>query len=207
MECPSMTVVATDQPRRTSLRVANGGVVSPSVHVSDAYWGYIIASPLADRRWAEVGQTASWIAGMAFLIAAIGLWLLPGASVASDVMAMKFGLSTVLGGIASVLIYYASRGVRTEIQVDTKLGEIREIVRNSAGRTSLISKLRFDMIGGVFLDRTNADRGETALLLRFLNTPKVMLVAVGPTEHLEQLRNRLGRDLLAVTKRQEQDIR
>ena len=106
-----------------------------------------------------------------------------------------------------MLIYYASRGVRTEIQVDNKLGEIREIVRNSAGRTSLISKLRFDMIGGVFLDRTNADKGETALLLRFLNTPKVMLVAVGPTEHLEQLRNRLGRDLLAVTKRQEQERR
>lgn len=202
-----MSVASTNQPRKSTLYLSNGGVVSPSVVVSDAYWGYIIASPLADRRWAEVGQTASWVAGMAFMVAAIGLWLLPGASVASDVMAMKFGLSALLGGIASLLIWYASRGVRTEIQVDTKLSEIREIVRNSAGRTSLISKLRFDMIGGVFLDRTNADRGETALLLRFLNTPKVMLVAVGPTEHLEQLRNRLGRDLLAVNQRQAQGRR
>ncbi|HSG37435.1 MAG TPA: hypothetical protein VLA27_08370 [Paracoccaceae bacterium] len=202
-----MSVASTDRSRRATLHLAKGGVVSPSVEVVDAYWGYIIASPLADRRWAEVGQTASWIAGMAFMVAAVGLWLLPGASVASDVMAMKFGLSAILGGIASLLIWYASRGVRTEIQVDTKLGEIREIVRNSAGRTSLISKLRFDMIGGVFLDRTNADKGETALLLRFLNTPKVMLVAVGPTEHLEQLRNRLGRDLLAVTQRQAQERR
>lgn len=202
-----MSVASTNQPRKSTLYLSNGGVVSPSVVVNDAYWGYIIASPLADRRWAEVGQTASWFAGMAFMVAAIGLWLLPGASVASDVMAMKFGLSTLLGGIASLLIWYASRGVRTEIQVDTKLGEIREIVRNSAGGTSLISKLRFDMIGGVFLDRTNADRGETALLLRFLNTPKVMLVAVGPTEHLEHLRNRLGRDLLAVTQRQAQGRR
>ena len=175
--------------------------------VSDAYWGYIIASPLTDRRWAEVGQTASCVAGMVFMVAAIGLWLLPGASVASDVMAMNFGLSTLLGGVASLLIWYASRGVWTEIQVYKKLGEIREIVRNSAGRTSLISKLRFDMIGGVFLDRTNSDRGETALLLRFLNTPKVMLVAVGLTEHLEHLRNRLGRDLLAVNQRQAQGRR
>ena len=202
-----MSVVSTDQPRSATLHVANGGVVSPYVDISDTFWGYVIASSLADRRWAEVGQTVSWIAGMAFMIAAIGLWLLPGASVASDVVAMKFGLSTVLGGIASMLTWYASRGVRTEIQVDTKLGEIREIVRNSAGRTSLISKLRFDMIGGVFLDRTNADKGETALLLRFLNTPKVMLVAVGPTEHLEQLRNRLGRGLLAATNRQAQERR
>jgi hypothetical protein len=202
-----MSVASTNQPRKSTLYLSNGGVVSPSVVVNDAYWGYIMASPLADRRWAEVGQTASWVAGMAFIVAAIGLWLLPGASGASDVMAMKFGLSTLLGGIASLLIWYASRGVRTEIQVDTKLGEIREIVRNSAGRTSLISKLRFDMIGGVFLDRTNADKGETPLLLRFLNTPKVMLDAVGPTEHLEHLRNRLGRDLLAVTQRQAQERR
>jgi len=192
----TMTAVTTDQPARKGYSMPQEPI-STSIEVHEMFWGYVINSPLADRRWEEFGQTASWIAGMAFLVAAVGLWLIPGGSADQGVMMMKLGLSMVLGGIGSLLVWYAGRGVRTEIQVDTKIGEIREIVRNSAGRTSLVGRYRFDVIGGVFLDRTHAEKGEAALLLRYLNPPKLMLVAVAPVEHLEPLRNRLGRDLLA----------
>ncbi len=107
-------------------------------------------------------------------------------------------------------MWFASRGTKLEVQIDTAQGEVREIVRNRAGRPSLLGSYGFDAIGGVFIDRINGqDRlpmGHAVLVLRYLNTAQTMPVAAGREDDLAPLRDRLGRDLMVKTRARRADL-
>ena len=77
------------------------------------------------------------------------------------------------------------------------MGEVREVVRNRAGKSTLIGRYGFDSIGGVFIDRANAPSPDVAtLVLRYRNTAQTLPVVRGEVSTLEALRNRLGKDLM-----------
>jgi len=173
---------------------------APLFEVEDAYWGYIVRStepvPIVER----LMPLFAWLGGIAFAVAGLGMWMLPQSMLGADVLVMKLGMTSLLAGFAGFLFWYASRGTQTELQIDTALGEVREVVRNHAGRSSLIGRYGFDSIGGVFLDREPGHGGEAALVLRYRNTVKTMPVARGQERHLTALRDRLGRDMMLRTR-------
>ncbi len=166
------------------------------IKIDETYWGYIIRSEEPDPVHIVIGQVIAWMTGACFAVVALGLWVLPSMAFGIGVLSMKLAASTVLGCMAALFLWFASRGGRTELQVDTSLGEIREIVRNRAGRSSLIGCYGFDSIGSVFLDRSVGKNGEANLVMRYRNTTQVVPVAHGPMTMLETLRDRLGRDLM-----------
>ncbi len=165
--------------------------------VEKTYWGYIIRA--ADRDgWVVRGlQGVALFIGVASACAAFGMWLTPGALLHGEVALIKLILSGFLVGIAVVMLRYANRGTEVELQVDTNMNELREVVRNRVGKPTLLGRYRFDVVGGVFLDRARAGDGRAALMLRYRNTAQVLEVAVGPLHRMEALRDQLGQDLLA----------
>jgi len=175
-------------------------LAAPTFEVEEQYWGYIVrateVAPFAER----LVPMMAWVGGIAFAVAGLGMWLLPQSMLGGDVLAMKLGMTSMLIGFAGFLLVYASRGTRTELQIDTALGEVREMVRNHAGRATLIGRYGFDSIGGVFLDREPGSGAEAALVLRYRNTVKTLPVARGQERHLTALRDRLGRDMMLRTK-------
>ncbi len=83
------------------------------------------------------------------------------------------------------------------VEVDLRLGEVREVLSNRAGRTAVLSRYGFDAIGGVHLMRSGMGRSDAStLVLRYRNTSQVLRVAAGPEAALFGLRDRLGRDLM-----------
>lgn len=177
-----------------------------AVYVIDpAHWGYTVRSlaqvPLSLRAM----QALCWLLGAGFLMAAIGMWVAPMMIVATPVIGFKVGATILCGAMAFFLMWFASRGVHSELQVDTALGELREVVRNRAGEPTLIGRYGFDAIGGVFLDRTDQyerlPEGHAWLMLRYRNTAQVLPVLKGPEAMLEPLRDRLGRDLMVEPRR------
>lgn len=176
--------------------------------VDETYWGYIIRKTDGPKVVMVVMQTASMFFGAAFLAAGLGLLLLPHVMAGSVDLAMRAVAAVIFFGLAAYLLWYASRGTDSEIQIDNALGEVREVVRNRAGKSSLIGRYGFDSIGGVFLDRANAAPGQAMLVLRYRNTAQTLPVVGGRIETLESLRNRLGKDLMmdAVKTRQERTI-
>ncbi len=167
-----------------------------TIKVDETYWGYVIRSEAPDPVYVVLGQAIAWLLGAGFAVAALGLWVMPSMAFGGGVLPMKLAVSTVLGCIAALLLWFASRGGRTELQVDTSLGEFREVVRNRAGRPSLVGRYGFDAIGSVFLDRAVGRQGEACLVMRYRNTTQVVSVAHGEIGMLESLRDRLGRDLM-----------
>lgn len=169
---------------------------SPRLSVQEAYWGYTIRTQNAPRLSILMLQAGAMLTGAACLAAAIGLQVLPQAIVAANDPLFKDVASVLFAAVAALLLWFASRGTTPELQVDTTLGEVREVVRNRAGKATLLGRYGFDAIGGVFLDRQVGPKNEATLVLRYQNTAQTLHVASGPIAPLEMLRDRLGRDLI-----------
>lgn len=166
--------------------------------VDETYWGYIVRSTEPAPISVLLLQGMAWLVGIGFVVATLGLWLLPTGMSHSAAIGMKLGASVITGSSAALCLWFASRGTQSEIQIDTRLGEVREVVRNRAGTASLIARYGFDAIGGVFIDRTGATGEKGALVLRYRNTAQTLEVATGGLSNLAPLRDRLGRDLMVL---------
>lgn len=175
-----------------------------SCTVEDFHWGYAIRNVGQAPILMVLAQTVCWIAAIPLLVLSIGLWIMPGGAVPL-LDGFRIGVTVVLASISASLFWFASRGLESEIQVDLKRGEVREVARNRAGRTSLFARHGFDTIGGVFIDRHSLrealPRGHGMLVIRLGNTAQVLPVASGEVERLEPLRDRLGRDLVVRPRR------
>lgn len=168
---------------------------APAFRVTNTYWGYRVDGRRAPL-WLIGMQGVCWVMGVVMIAAAIGLWAVPGSDGGTGVMAFKLGASVPLAGIATLLLWHSSRGATMGIEVDLRLGEVREVLSNRAGRTAVLARYGFDAIGGVHLDRT-VGRGEAVdLVLRYRNTAQVLRVARGLEDEVVHLRDRLGRDLM-----------
>jgi hypothetical protein len=170
--------------------------------IDETYWGYIVRSVEPTPLPVLLMQGIVWLFGVAFLVAAIGLWVLPSMVTHGPALGLKMGASVIMGSIAILSLWYASRGTQTEIQIDTRLGEVREVMRNRAGKASLVGRYGFDSIGGVFIDRAAPGAALTkgTLVMRYRNTAQTLHVATGGVTGLAPLRDRLGRDLMLVSR-------
>lgn len=164
--------------------------------VEESYWGYVIRSTDSPRITLQILQAAAMIVGASFAAGAIGLVVLPDFLAGGTEFAFRAGAAVIFAGIATFLLWYATRGTQVELHVDTSLGEIREVVRNRAGRSTKLGSYGFDAIGGVFIDRSDLNPNNASLLLRFGNTSQTASVATGAVAQLEPLKDRLGQDLI-----------
>ena len=168
--------------------------------IDEAFWGYTVRSTEAPPMALVFAQAVAWMIGVACLISTLGLWLIPSGTVTVGVMGMKLGATVLALAMAAFCLWFASRGSDSELQIDTHKGEVREMVRNRAGRATLIGRYGFDAIGSVFIDhgarRARDGSGDGILVLRYRNTAQTLRVASGTLEALMPLRDRLGRDLM-----------
>jgi hypothetical protein len=168
----------------------------PCFAVDETYWGYVVRCTEAEPAWVQLAQGAAWFAGICMCIATLGLWIVPMSHLASGILPMKLGATFILSGIAVYFLWYASRGTQSELQIDTSLGEMREIVRNQAGRPTLLGRHGFDAIGGIMIDRSTLRKGRAGLALRFGNSAQLMPVAWGLECDLAALRDRMCHDMM-----------
>lgn len=166
--------------------------------IDETYWGYIIRTTARPPAILSAMQGVSFFFGVALLMATIGLWLVPGSASGASMAAMKLAVTFFTGGTAGFCLWFASRGTVSEIHVDTRLAEIREVVRNRAGRATLIGRYGFDAINEVAIDMPDADnRGSAcALVLRQRDSHHILPIAKGSMAALADLQDRMGGDLM-----------
>lgn len=63
--------------------------------------------------------------GALFVLAAVGLWLEPGAQEAMDLLLIKLGVSLFMGFVGLALIQDKPTTLAPEVQIDTMRGEVR----------------------------------------------------------------------------------
>lgn len=171
----------------------------------ETHWGYIVRSTGNAGHRLMFSQSISLLTGAALLAATIGMWLVPGIMGGIDAMIMRLSTTIIFASSAVLLLWYASRGVMSEIQIDNGRGEIREVVRNHAGKVSLLASYSFDSIGGVFMEPTGTDDA-ASLVLRYRNSSDAVEVASGRETDLSALRDRISRDVIVGNKPQKDDM-
>ena len=96
------------------------------------------------QRW--LARSAQRIAGAGLVLAALGLWVAPGASWDGDLALIKLGLSLMIG-FAGLTILHAGRAQPTvEIEIDTVRREVR-LVRGKGKTRTLVSRTRIRDLG------------------------------------------------------------
>jgi hypothetical protein len=168
-----------------------------SFEVEDTYWGYVVRSGRGPSLGVVISQIVSFFFGACFLTAGFGILLMPAMMFDGDVGVFRIGAATLFAAVAAYLLWFASRGSRSELHVDNSVGEIREVICNRAGKPTTVACYGFDTIGGVFLDY-NEETGKSNLVLRYRNTVQTVPVAEGTEAQLIGLRDRLGHDLMVV---------
>jgi len=166
----------------------------PQFSINETYWGYIVRPEDGPRLMIRLQQYAATIIGGCFLAAAFGILMVPQLAVGTLDFTMRGGSAVIFAGIAAFCLWFASRGSVAELQIDNNLGEVREVIRNRAGKSTLLGSYGFDAIGGVYIERSNT--GLSDLVLRYRNTSQTLPVARGHVATLEKLRDRLGQDLM-----------
>lgn len=163
--------------------------------VEDVFWGYMIRSGRGPSFGVAMGQALSFFFGVCFATVSVGLLVLPALFFDGDIGAMRVGAAALFGAMAAYLLWFASRGTKAEVHVDTSLSEIREVICNRAGKPTTVGSYGFDEIGGVFVHE-NETTGLSQLILQYRNTSQTVAVAEGTVAQLIPLRDRLAKDLL-----------
>ena len=103
----------------------------------------IVASPVRTvdgaRMMMRGGQS---LLGGALILAAIGLWIMPGSEFSSEVMLMKLGLSLTAAGIGISLAHQGKSEKLPEVQIDTIRREVR-LVRVKGVQKDVIKTCKF----------------------------------------------------------------
>jgi ABC-type nickel/cobalt efflux system permease component RcnA len=166
--------------------------------VDDVFWGYKIKSGRGPSFAVAFGQAASFFFGVCLLTASIGILALPTLFFDGPLGAMRIGSAALLGAAAVYLLWFASRGTKTEVHVDTSLGEIREVICNRAGRPTTVGSYGFDTIGGVLVEQ-DPSTGLSRLIMQSHNSSHSVVVAEGTDAQLMSLRDQLAHDLLGYS--------
>lgn len=169
-----------------------------SVSNAETYWGYIIRCQTCDRSIAILMQWGAAILGVSLLVAAFGLWTMPGSAMSQDVLGFKLGVSTVMGVLGMALVWFASHGTYYEVQVDLARLELREALRTSRGVARVQNRVKFEDVDAVYIDRSAGEGAKARLLVRLAASSKVIEIASDYEENLTHLHARLGRDILGM---------
>ena len=96
----------------------------------------------------SVLRTVQRFAGATLVLAALGLWVTPGASWAADLALFKLTLSLAMGFSGLALWQLGTNATRFEIELDTENHEVR-LMRMVHGRMRPMVRCRFNELGRV----------------------------------------------------------
>lgn len=168
-----------------------------SAEIEDKSWGYIIRPRDGLSLTVLAAQIMAGLLGLGATLAAVTMWLVPGLVLAGDLLVMKALASAGLVGLAALCLWYATRGTTVALEIDTHRGEVREVVRDHTGRSSILSRIGFDAVSDLRLEP--GANGQLRLIMACHG--RRMPVAAGPGASLSDLRARLGGDLMVIGRR------
>lgn len=99
----------------------------------------------------SVLRTVQRFAGAALVLAALGLWVTPGANWAMDVALFKLALSLAMGFSGLALWQMGTGSAHFEIELDTEASEVR-LTRMIHGRMRPVVRCRFNELGRIEQD-------------------------------------------------------
>ena len=167
-----------------------------TVTTDETNWGYVIRSPDSNRALAVIKRFLASGFGFLLLLAAIGLWVLPGSIQTQDVVGFKIAVSSMMAIFAAVILWHASQTTKYEFQVNLERRELRVVLRKLNGVALVQNQFSFEDVKEISIAPAATEHAKARLLLELEDNSQAIEAARDFEEHLTRLRNRLGRDVL-----------
>jgi hypothetical protein len=167
----------------------------PPFSTEDAYWGYIIRSDKGESLGFVMLQSASFLLGVTFMVAALSIIVMSPVTLGAELTPFRLAASVLFGAAAAYLLWFASRGTQTEVHIDTSVREIREVIRNRAGRPTTVGTHDFGAMTDVFVQDDDESDGAMLVVQDHDNALSICL-AKAPHAQLGALQDRVARDVL-----------
>lgn len=174
-----------------------------ALRVSETYWGYEIQDNANRFDSDRVTEPLLKFFGLVLVLAAYGQWFLPAVFFGNDAVFAKAVLCFFLGALGCWIYWSAGRGLQTSIEIDTTRRQVRVVRRNSKGRRSVGTVVPMQNIESAFIQRTKEMGMKPNLYLRMRDAHELLHVATGPELELEDILERLHRDLRTPRERVE----
>ncbi|MGO4915402.1 hypothetical protein [Pseudogemmobacter sp. W21_MBD1_M6] len=164
-----------------------------ALHVTETHWGYTFACGSGPETEASLRGGMMRFLGMCMVMAAIGMWALPGAIAQSDVLGFKLLVCVLLAGIGVILLTRGGDMGRHEVQIDRNCREIRQVLRMKTEAETLLARHCFDEVGSVMTQVH--DDGSAAVYLRMKDQAAVIELSSGGASAIRKLALRVSADL------------
>jgi hypothetical protein len=183
-----------------------GGDGALTLSVGETHWGYIIRERDAggDRRLLR--DAALVFAGVVLLAVGLGQWLMPGALLAADLIAIKVAITAAMLGVGLACLHAVGREARVEVQVDTVRRELRVTERDRRGTERLLQRVPMREIDSAYVKRGARSQAGGHLLLRLAESDAPLHLATGSERELRLLHDRLRSDLRPARERVERRL-
>jgi len=174
---------------------------SRSLNVDETYWGYILRDKTRQKSSEIITQALVGFVGLCAVVAALGLWVLPGSFMGSDVAVLKLGMTVILCALGVLALWYGTTSQKYELQVDLNKGEFREVLRSKKGQTTQIARHSFDQVSNIFVVRQQDDEKRATLVLQISDDEQTVESVEALETELLEIQSRLSKDIKGVTSR------
>lgn len=166
------------------------------VILEERRWGYILNAPGKSYLQMNMMQRVSVFVA-AYLLAYSLSCLVPlvtGMSMGFDIL--RVSAAALVGLMSLPFIWFATRGTKAYIYINTYRNELREVVPNLIGKPTVLRRVPFKDIGGVRIDHGGA--GERAVLMLWQGSQwRRVAVLEGGRHGLTSLREKLAKDFFS----------
>lgn len=166
-------------------------------NVREHFWGYEVRPNEQIIGIAFLFRSICGLLSVSSLASVIGVWLVPAVSFFGDVMIAKTMATLLFLSLAFVSGRMAARGSQVRVQIDTSVGEFREVVDGPVGKDIVLARYGFDAVENidVAFARPNNELGQVQVTFKGEGKAKVRIaVGDGMAASLGPLRSRLASD-------------
>ncbi|MCF2903525.1 hypothetical protein L0666_00860 [Octadecabacter sp. CECT 8868] len=161
--------------------------------VSEVYWGYEASLNEQIVDLSILARGAATILSIAAFIAAAAVWIMPAMTFTGSAFLAKLLISLGALVIGAFTGRHAFRGTRIRVQIDTNVGELRQVITGATGGEITLSRHGLDTVKSVDVVASKMD-GSFGQVQVTLNSGLVLAVADGAVATLFSLRDRLAHD-------------
>lgn len=120
--------------------------------IEQTYWGYILPAKDGGEILNPISRWVVIFFGVSFVFAAVGMWVVPGASFDGSVLPIKLAMSSFFLLLGLFMLQLGQEKGKPEVQVDLHRREIRLVSRQRDGFTKLEKVFSFEEIEDVVVE-------------------------------------------------------
>lgn len=157
-------------------------------------WGYALRPRLRVQKRLLLGQIVSYLIGVCCAVAALGTLMLPILFFDGALTSLRVAAAGMFGVVATYLLWFASRGTRSELHIDFETETIRALVPHRGGAPTLLGAYPFSAFKSL-MRRPAGYEGQSDLTLQPKAGGPPLWLARAETTEILALQSRLERDL------------